>query len=80
MLQNGQTRDGLFITKWAAAERARAAPLRHAVVRPNVTGTFTGRVAHSKRAHAGLLVTIDEECGAESYFRGSAADATLLNL
>ena len=48
----------LFMTKWIAAERARAA-LRHAVVSPNVTGRTKERVAKSKRARTGLLATID---------------------
>ena len=40
----------LFMTKWIAAERARAA-LRHAVLSPNVTGRTKERVALSKRVH-----------------------------
>ena len=48
----------LFVTKWIAASRARAA-LRHAVVSPNVTGRTKERVAQSKRARTGLLATID---------------------
>ena len=47
-----------FMTRWFATERARAA-LRHAVVSPNVTGRTKERVAQSKRASNGLLVTID---------------------
>ena len=48
----------LFMTKWIAAERARAA-LRHAETCPNVTGRTKERVAQSKRARTGLLATID---------------------
>ena len=47
----------LFMTKWIAAERARAA-LRHAVVSPNVTRRTKERIAQSKRARTGLLATI----------------------
>ena len=47
-----------FMTRWIAAERARAA-LRHAETCPNVTGRTKGRVAQSKRARTGLLATID---------------------
>ena len=47
-----------FMTRWFATERARAA-LRHAVVSPSVTGRTKERVAQSKRARNGLLVTID---------------------
>ena len=49
---------GLFMTKWIAPERARAA-LRHAVVSPNVTGRTKERIAQSKQARTGLLATID---------------------
>ena len=38
-----------FISKWIAAEEARAG-LRHEVVCPNVTGRTTERIAQSKRA------------------------------
>ena len=48
----------LFMTKWIAAERARAA-LRHAVVSQNVTGRTKERVAKRKRARTVLLATID---------------------
>ena len=44
----------LFITKWVAAERARAAS-RHAETCPNVTGKTREGVAQSKRARTGLL-------------------------
>ena len=47
-----------FMTRWFATERARAA-LRHAVVSPNVTGRTKERLAQSKRARNGLLVTND---------------------
>ena len=47
-----------FITKWIAAERARAA-LRHTVMCPNVTGRTKERVAQSKHARTGLLATVD---------------------
>ena len=47
-----------FMTRWIAAERARAA-LRHAETCPNVTGRTKERVAQSKRARTGLLATID---------------------
>ena len=46
------------MTRWIAAERARAA-LRHVVVSPNVTGKTKERVAQSKLARTGLLATID---------------------
>ena len=46
------------MTRWIAAERARAA-LRHAETCPNVTGRTKKRVAQSKRARTGLLATID---------------------
>ena len=48
-----------FITKWIAAERARAA-LRHAAICPNVTGRTKERVAQSKRARTGLLAVVDK--------------------
>ena len=47
-----------FMTKWIAAEEARAG-LRHAVVCPNVTERTKERIAQSKRARAGSLVLID---------------------
>ena len=47
-----------FMTKWIAAERARAA-LRYAVICPNVTGRTKERVAQSKRARTGLLAAVD---------------------
>ena len=47
----------LFMTKWIAVERARAA-LQHAVVSPNVRGRTEERVAQSKRARTGLLANI----------------------
>ena len=47
-----------FMTRWIAAERARAA-LRHAETCPNVTGRTKERVAQSKRARTGLLAIID---------------------
>ena len=46
------------MTKWIAAERARAA-LRHAAICPNVTERTKERVAQSKRARTGLLATVD---------------------
>jgi len=48
----------IFMTKWIAAERVKAA-LRHAETCPNVTGRTKERVAQSKRARTGLLATID---------------------
>ena len=48
----------IFVTKWIAAERARAA-LRHAAICPNMTGRTKERVAQSKRARAGLFATLD---------------------
>ena len=50
--------EGLFMAKWIAAERVRAA-LRHTETCPNVTGRTKERVAQSKRARTGLLATID---------------------
>ena len=47
-----------FMTKWIAAERARAA-LRHAATYLNVTGRTKERVAQSKRARTGLLAAVD---------------------
>ena len=58
MAQDGKTRGNFFMTKWIAAERARAA-LRHAVICPNVTERTKERVAQSKRARTGLLATVD---------------------
>ena len=46
------------MTKWIAAERARAA-LRHAVICPNVTERTKERVAQSKRARTSLLAAVD---------------------
>ena len=46
------------MTRWIAAERARAA-LRHAETCRYVTGRIKERVAQSKRARTGLLATID---------------------
>ena len=46
------------MTKWIAAERARAA-LRHAAICPTVTGRTKERVAQSKRARTGLLAAVD---------------------
>ena len=48
----------IFMTKWIAAERARAA-LWHAAICPNVTGRTKERVAQSKRARTGLLTAVD---------------------
>ena len=56
-----------FMTRWIAAERARAA-LRHAETCPNVTGRTKERVAQSKRARTGLLATIFPPLGGR-YFR-----------
>ena len=47
-----------FLSKWIAAEKARAG-LRHAVVCPNVTGRTKERIAQSKRARAGSLALVD---------------------
>ena len=44
--------------KWIVAEKAKAG-LRHAVVRPNVTGRTKERIARSKRARAGSLALTD---------------------
>ena len=46
------------MTKWIAAEKARAG-LRHAVVCPNVTGRSKERMAQNKRARAGSLAIVD---------------------
>ena len=48
----------IFMTKWIAAERARAA-LRYTETCPNVTRRTKERVAQSKRARTALLATID---------------------
>ena len=47
-----------FMSKWIAAEKAKAG-LRHAVVCPNVTGRTKKRIAQSKRARASSLVIVD---------------------
>ena len=47
-----------FMAKWIVAEKAKSG-LRHAVVRPNVTGRTKERIAQSKRARAGSLALID---------------------
>ena len=47
-----------FMAKWIAAEKAKAG-LRHAMVRPNVTGRTKERIAQSKRARAGSLALAD---------------------
>ena len=44
----------LFMTKWIAAERARAA-LRQAETCPNVAGKTKESVSQSKRARTGLV-------------------------
>ena len=49
---------GRFMTKWIAAEKARA-ELRHAVVCPNVTGRTKERIPQSKRALAVSLAIVD---------------------
>ena len=46
------------MTKWIAAERARAA-LRYAAICLNVTGRTKERVAQSKRTRTGLLAAVD---------------------
>ena len=48
-----------FMAKWIAAEGEVKAGLRHAVVRPNVTGRTKERIAESKRARAGSLAIVD---------------------
>ena len=48
-----------FMTKWIAAERARAA-LRHVAICPNVTGRTKAGVAQIKRARTGLLAAVDQ--------------------
>ena len=47
-----------FMTKWIAAEKARAG-LRYAVVCPNVTGRTKEGIAQSKQARAGSLALVD---------------------
>ena len=49
---------GRFMAKWIAAEKLRAGP-RDAVVCLNVTGRAKGRIAQSKRAHAGSLTIVE---------------------
>ena len=56
--QNGGTRAEHLMAKWIAAEKAKAG-LRHAVVRPSVTGRTKERIAQSKRARAGSLALVD---------------------
>ena len=46
------------MAKWIVAEEAKAG-LRHAVVRPNVTGRTKKRIAQIKRARAGSLALVD---------------------
>ena len=46
------------MAKWIAAEKTKAG-LRHAVVRPNLTGRTKERIAQSKRARAGSLALVD---------------------
>ena len=46
------------MAKWIVAEKAKAG-LRHAVVRPNVTGRTKERIAQSKRARPGSLALVD---------------------
>ena len=49
-----------FMAKWIAAKNARAGLLRYyAVLCPNVTERTKGRIAQSKRARVGSLVTVD---------------------
>ena len=48
-----------FIAKLIAASKARVG-LRHAVVRPNVTGRTKERMAQSKRVRAGSLALVDK--------------------
>ena len=47
-----------FMTKWIAAEKARAG-LRYAVVCPNVMGRIKERMAQSKQARIGSLALVD---------------------
>ena len=47
-----------FMAKWIVAEKAKAG-LRHAVLRPNVTGRTKERIAQSKRPRAGSLTLTD---------------------
>ena len=58
MAQDGGTRKGTFNCKLIAAEKVRA-ELRHAVVRPNVTGTIKERISQRKRPRAGSLAIVD---------------------
>ena len=58
MAQDSGTRGGTFQAKWVAAAEARAG-LRHAVVRPNVTGRTKERIVQSKRVRAGSLALVD---------------------
>ena len=46
------------MAKWITAEKLRAG-LRHAVVRPNVTGRIKDRTAQSKRVRAGSVAIVD---------------------
>ena len=46
------------MAKLIAAEKAKKAGLRHAVVSPSVTGRTKKRIAQSKRARAGSLALI----------------------
>ena len=48
-----------LMVKWIAAEKAQAR-LQHAIVCPKVTGRTKTRVAQSKRARTGSLVTGDK--------------------
>ena len=58
--QDGGTRGGTFHDEMdhCTAEKVRVG-LRHAVVRPNVTGRTKDRISQSKRARAGSLVIAD---------------------
>ena len=47
-----------FMEKWIVAENTKAG-LRHAGVRPNVTGRTKERIAQSKRTRAGSLALVD---------------------
>ena len=69
-----------FLTRWNAAERARAA-LRHAVLSPNVTGRTKERVAQSKRARTVVCSPLlTSHSGANSYFLGGGISATLRHI
>ena len=46
------------MAKWIVAEKTKAG-LRHAVVRPNVTGRTKEGIAESKRVRAGSLALVD---------------------